>query len=343
MPKADIHLHQEWSPRLDRVLARRAGREPYDWSAWRRDLLADAPPGMARLQRLSQVFPAPVAADDDAGFTDRVEDTLRESAEGGSVYTEVRFGNETILRPGFMELFRRAEERVRDDFPGFYAEAIASVLLWYEPDRLAAVVDECVAAATEGLGGVDLLYVPYATEANWHVGRQVVDRAVDAGLGVTVHAGEFSTANIAAVAHLDGVTRIGHATQAFRDPWLLDVLAERNVTVEACLTCNVLLGAVTRLGDHPMRRFLDRGIKVALGTDNPVQVGTTIEAEYAAAAQLGLGEDALLALTRTAVECGFTSEERRRELLGRLDGYAPGDAPQVGGPRTAGVVGQRVG
>ena len=24
LPKADIHLHQEWSPRLDRVLARRA-------------------------------------------------------------------------------------------------------------------------------------------------------------------------------------------------------------------------------------------------------------------------------------------------------------------------------
>lgn len=323
MPKADVHLHQEWSPRLDRVLARRAGREPYDWSAWRGDLLAEAPPGMARLQRLSQVFPAPISADDDEGFVDRVTDTLRESAAAGSVFTEVRFGNESMLRPGFMELFRRAEARVREEHPLFYAEAIASVLLWYEPDRLAAVVDECVNAAVEGLAGMDLLYVPYATEANWRVGRQVVDRAVDAGLGVTVHAGEFSTANIGAVAHLDGVTRIGHATQAFRDPWLLDVLAEREVTVECCLSCNVLLGAVPRLAEHPMRRFQAHGIKVALGTDNPVQVGTTIGDEYAAAAQLGLSDEELLELTRTAVRAGFTSDERRAELLAYLDGFEP--------------------
>lgn len=326
MPKADVHLHQEWSPRLDRVLARRAGREPYDWSAWRSDLLAGAPPGMARLQRLSQVFPAPIAADDDEGFVDRVADTLRESAAAGSVFTEVRFGNESMLRPGFMELFRRAEARVREEYPLFYAEAIASVLLWYEPDRLAAVVDECVNAAVEGLAGMDLLYVPYATEANWRVGRQVVDRAVDAGLGVTVHAGEFSTANIGAVAHLDGVTRIGHATQAFRDPWLLDVLAEREVTVECCLSCNVLLGAVPRLTEHPMQRFRAHGIKVALGTDNPVQIGTTIGDEYAAAAQLGLSDAELLELTRTAVRAGFTSDERRAELLAYLDGFAP-EAP----------------
>jgi hypothetical protein len=26
LPKADIHIHQEWSPRLDQVLAQREGR-----------------------------------------------------------------------------------------------------------------------------------------------------------------------------------------------------------------------------------------------------------------------------------------------------------------------------
>jgi adenosine deaminase len=30
LPKADLHLHQEQSPRLDRVLARMEGRAPYD-------------------------------------------------------------------------------------------------------------------------------------------------------------------------------------------------------------------------------------------------------------------------------------------------------------------------
>lgn len=325
IPKADVHLHQEWSPRLDRVLARRAGRAPFDWSAWRGDLLAVVPPGMARLQRLSQVFPAPSAADDDAAFVERVADTLRESAECGSIYTEIRFGNDLVMRPGFMDLFRRAEDLVRADHPVFYAEAIASVALFAEPDRLARVLDAC--AAAPGLGGVDLLYVPYATEANWRQGAAAVEQAAESGLGVTVHAGEFSTANIAAVAQLDGVSRIGHATQAWRDPWLLDLLAERAVTVECCLSCNVFLGAVTRLGDHPLRRFREHGIKLALGTDNPVQIGTTIGDEYAAAAQLGLPETALLELTRTAVRAAFTSGERRAELLAYLDAYANASTP----------------
>jgi hypothetical protein len=56
LPTADIHLHQEWSPRLDRVLARRERRPPYDWQAWAHDLMANAPPGMARLTRFAQVF-----------------------------------------------------------------------------------------------------------------------------------------------------------------------------------------------------------------------------------------------------------------------------------------------
>ena len=31
LPKADIHIHQEWSPRLDKVLAQQEGRAPYNW------------------------------------------------------------------------------------------------------------------------------------------------------------------------------------------------------------------------------------------------------------------------------------------------------------------------
>ena len=33
LPKADIHIHQEWSPRLDQVLARQEGRAPYNTGA----------------------------------------------------------------------------------------------------------------------------------------------------------------------------------------------------------------------------------------------------------------------------------------------------------------------
>ena len=317
--KADLHLHQEWSPRLDRVLARRHGRPPFDWSDWRRELVTEVPAGLARLQRLSRVQPAPAAADSDDAFVARVTDALIESAADGSCYTELRFGNDTILRENFMELFRLAESRVRRQYPSFRAEALVGLLLWQEPERLQRVLTGCRRAAEQGLAGVDLLYVPYAAEADWQLGREIVAHAAGLGLGVTVHAGEFSTANIAAVAGIEGVTRIGHATAAHTDPWLLELLAERGITVEVCLSANVMLGAVPDLATHPLRTFVDAGIRVALGAGHPVQVGTTIGREYELAGRIGLSLTELLDITRNAVAAGFTTADRKAALLDQIE------------------------
>src|SRR6185312_2335827 len=169
LPKADIHLHQEWSPRLDRVLARRAGLPSYDWRRWARDLMDATPPGMPRLDRLAKVFPAALEDDADAeNFTARLEDLLEEGAADGAVLVEMRFGGETAVQhPDFMALFREAERRVRIGYPALCAEALYSLLLWYEDDRLERVLAACLRAAREGLSGVDLLYAPYDTEADW--------------------------------------------------------------------------------------------------------------------------------------------------------------------------------
>src|SRR5690242_10912259 len=75
LPKADLHLHQQWSPRLDRVLARREGRPAYDWRDWARRVMAETPPGIARLRRLGEVVPTPLEAYDPAEhFVAWVED-----------------------------------------------------------------------------------------------------------------------------------------------------------------------------------------------------------------------------------------------------------------------------
>jgi len=116
---------------------------------------------------------------------------------------------------------------------------------------------------------------------------RLAERAVDAGLGVTAHAGGSSTANIAAAAHVPGLTRIGRAAHAARDPPLLELLAVRGIAVECCLSCNVVLGAVPSYEEHPIRQLAENGVAVALGTDDPVQVCTTIGREYALAAPTG--------------------------------------------------------
>jgi len=316
LPKVDLHIHQEQSPWIERVLAEREGRAAYDWRGWAGRLMVETPPGMARLARLGEVQPGPLAADAAPEmFVARLVGLLEEAARDGAVLVEVRCGGETPLRPDFMALFREAERRVQARYPRLRAEVIAPLILWYEPERLARVFAACLRAVREGMAGIDLIYRPYDTEADWSVAAQIAARAADGGLGVTVHAGEFSTANIAAAARLPGVTRLGHATYAAEDPRLLDLLAERGITIECSLSSNVVLGAVPSYEAHPIRRFLKAGIPVALGTDDPVQLCTTLGREYAIAAELGFSLEELRHFTESAIRAAFTTDERRATLL----------------------------
>ncbi|MEH2002216.1 MAG: hypothetical protein V7L00_26360 [Nostoc sp.] len=317
LPKADLHIHQEWSPRLDRVLARREGRTSYNWRHLAEQLITETPPGMPRLRYLASVFP--VARDADAeseNFIARIEDLLDEAAADGAILVEVRFGNEAVLRPDFMGLFREAERRVQKRYPHIRAEAIFTFLLGrFDRDRLEQLLQASILAADQGLAGIDFLYEPYDTEADWTTAYHIAERAAAVGLGITAHAGEFSTANIAAALRVPGLTRIGHATQAVRDPHLLELLATSGVTVECSLSCNVVLGAVASYTEHPVRQLVESGIAIALCTDDPVQICTTIGREYTVAHALGFSPAELLAVTRNAIAVAFTSPERRNELL----------------------------
>lgn len=332
LPKADIHVHQEWSPRLDRVLARRAGWPAYDWHEWAAYLMDQVPPGMPRLERLASVFPASPQDDADPENTiARLEDLLEEGAADGAALVELRFGSTTALQhPDFMALFREARRRVRGRHPGFRAAALYTVLLWAEPELLERVVGACLRAADDGLAGIDLLYTPYDAEADWRPIYRVAERAAAAGLGITAHAGEFSIANIAAALRTPGLTRLGHATYAARDPRLLDQLAASGVTVECCLSCNVVLGAVPSYEAHPIRAFVERGIPVALCTDDPVQVCTTIGREYAIGAALGFTPAELLGFTASAVRAAFVPLDDKAALLAELDDWAR-THPDAGG------------
>src|SRR5262249_41246285 len=79
LPKADLHVHQEVSPRLDRVFARREGRAPYDWRRWTARMMNENPPGEPRLKHISSVQPVSVELDAPAeNFVARVEDLLEE-------------------------------------------------------------------------------------------------------------------------------------------------------------------------------------------------------------------------------------------------------------------------
>ena len=317
-PKADLHRHAESVAHLDRLMARREGRRPYNWEE-SVERLAELPPGMPRLERLNgdldttALLPIAVSY---VHFVEYTTATMRESASDGTVLLEIRVGVGAGLGPDHMSLFREAERRVREEYPDFHAEAIG--VLRPTPHRSDAF-ETCLHARDQGLAGIDFVPDPFDSEADWATAYRWAERAAEAGLGITAHAGEFSTANLAAALRVPGITRIGHGVYAAAEDELLQQLVDSGVTIECCLTSNVVLGGVPSLKEHPIRNFVRAGVPVTLCTDDPVRLCTSIDREYDLAASLGFGADDLRTFTRNGVLASFTSCQRRSAILGLLE------------------------
>jgi hypothetical protein len=84
LPKADLHLHQQVFPRLERIVARQQGRQPYAWHAWAQHVMDTVPAGPGRLDaiyRPDDTLGVDRSLDNDPElFITRVVDILAEAA-----------------------------------------------------------------------------------------------------------------------------------------------------------------------------------------------------------------------------------------------------------------------
>jgi adenosine deaminase len=124
-----------------------------------------------------------------------------------------------------------------------------------------------------------------------------------AGLTAAPHAGELSgPASVRAAVAALGAQRIAHGVRAIEDPAVLAVLAERDVTLDVCLTSNYVLGVVPEIAQHPLSALLAAGVRCSLGADDPLLFGVGLLDEYQLArSELGLTDLQLAALARTSI------------------------------------------
>jgi aminodeoxyfutalosine deaminase len=148
----------------------------------------------------------------------------------------------------------------------------------------------------------------------------VYREASDLGLHLVAHAGESAGPESVreAVEHLR-VERIGHATSAARDPEVVRLLAERDTTVEACLTSNLATGLIGRIEDYPLRMFMESGVPVTINSDDPAMFDTSVGREMRlAATYFALTADEIVQLGENAIRGAFVPEELRASLRSEL-------------------------
>jgi adenosine deaminase len=146
--------------------------------------------------------------------------------------------------------------------------------------------------------------------------------AREAGLGITVHAGEFGgwESVQAALDHIRP-SRIGHGVRAIENPDLVKRIADEGVVLECCPGSNIALNLFASFADHPFPALRDAGCKVTLNSDDPPYFWTTLKREYDIAAQhFGMNDKELTAVTRTAIEAAFVDKKTKAQLLARLNG-----------------------
>jgi aminodeoxyfutalosine deaminase len=154
--------------------------------------------------------------------------------------------------------------------------------------------------------------------AEWF--QELYKKAASQGLRLTAHAGETAGAESVWGALNIGAERIGHGLSIAHDQELQEVLARKQIAVEACISSNVRTGLCAQVREHPLKQFFEGGLMVTLNTDDPAMFQTSLCREYELAEQeLGFSRDHLRELARNSFEASFLPVEKKLRYLHQID------------------------
>ncbi|MFI5494988.1 adenosine deaminase [Actinoplanes sp. NPDC051859] len=311
LPLIDLHRHLEGSIRSSTFLdlARRDGHPFAQADRPRDELVASGP--------LGGLLPYLAKVDDQIGVIAGLGDWRRVAREAvedafndGLDYVEFRFSpyfieQRTSLDP--LAVIDAVAAGVADGsaVTGLPVGLIATILRDLGPDAAVSQVTTFL-ARRDLFCGVDLA----GNEAGYAADlfQPAFARVRDAGLHITVHAGEAAGPESVRAAVRDlGAERIGHGVRSAEDPMLMAELAAAGVTLEVALTSNTQTGAAPGYRQHQIHTLLAAGVPVTLNTDNPRVSDVTLSQEHALARYAtGLSDQQLRTVAEQSVRAAFT-------------------------------------
>ncbi len=319
IPKAELHVHLEGTapPDLIRRLAERNGMPVPDG-------VFDTPERFAYTDFLDFLRTYDLAASvirtgDD--YRDVTYEYLTGCARDGALYVELTASPDHAELVGLdqqkhLEGIARGIDDARAEF-GIEGRILISAVRNFGVERALRVARHAAERPHDYVVGFSMA----GDEENFPAGEyaEVFGTAAAAGLGCTVHAGEWAGAESVRAGLELPVTRIGHGVRAIEDPALVAELAERGVVLECCPTSNVVLGVFPSYEQHALPRLRAAGVRVTLGSDDPPYFGASIGGEYAVCRErFGFDDADLLAITRTALEAAFCEGTLKERLIRRV-------------------------
>ena len=321
IPLCELHRHLDGSIRLQTILELAdehgialpaddvAGLAPYI------HIDESAPGLMAFLDRFEHMIAVLVDADACRRVAyENVEDARREGID----YIELRFSPYFMAQAHDMhpeEVMEACADGVRaaERDTGVRANIIGGLSRTYGTEVCMREL-EAMLLHRDHLVGVDLAGDEAGFPAPLFV--EHFKRVRDAGLHVTIHAGEADGPQSVWSAIKDlGAERIGHGFRSIEDPALVDYLVETGIGLESCPTSNLHISAVKDYASHPIKPLADRGVEFCLNTDDPGISAIDIAHEYGVAAKaVGLTPEQIHQSQVNSLEMAFLSADEKATL-----------------------------
>ena len=325
-PKVELHRHLEGSLRLDTMLdvARQQG--------------ITIPADVLRLSTLVQVqeedkftFQNFLGKFNTLRLFYRSPDVIHrityeaveDAAKDNVKYLELRFTPVALSRAERFPLHEvidwvRTSARDASKKCGVIVRLIASVNRHEGTDLAEQVAWIAAQYKDDGIVGLDLAgnEAEYPTKPFYGIFKE----ARQAGLHVTIHAGEWGPAvNVKEAVEELSAERIGHGVRVIEDREIVALARERGIAFEVCVTSNYQSGVVQSLQEHPLMRLVDAGLNVTINTDDPSISRITLSHEYYTACEdLHMSQIGLRQRILAAAQAGFLAEDEKEKLVKQM-------------------------
>ena len=321
LPKVELHSHLDCCLSYDAVRRIDPGisRERYDAefvAPTRCDSLADY---------LTYTLNYRAVLQTERALRIAVRDVFEQMAADGIVYAELRFAPLVHLQDGLSgdDVVRCVGDEIvgQIETTGIDASLILCTLRDFgtaqslETARLAVRHAPVVAL---DIAGDEIAY-----PLDPHL--PAFDLVREAGLGVTVHAGEAGGPE-SVVEALDktGTRRIGHGVRSVEDAALLDRLRTQEIHLEVCPASNVQTAVVPSREEHPVERLREAGVRVGISTDTRGVTDVRLTQEYERLRDVfGWTLADFEKVNRDALAVAFAPEPVRQRVAKALDGGFP--------------------
>lgn len=196
---------------------------------------------------------------------------------------------------------------------------IASVNRHESPELAEQVAGLAASHMHRGIVGIDLA----GNEAEFSAKpfAPIFTEARQAGLHITIHAGEWAGADNVREAIEDvNAERIGHGVRVMEDEEVVALARDRGTAFEVCVTSNYQSGVTPALSQHPLPRMLQAGLNVTVNTDDPSVSRIDLSREFKLVCEdLGLPLDALKGSILSAAKASFLPDDEREQLVSQLE------------------------